>query len=45
MDLFCKLMQHNILYKMGYDVEVIDYYPERLHLIGMLKELKTEANY
>ena len=26
-----------VLMKMGYDVEIIDYYPERLHMNGMLK--------
>ncbi|SCN26550.1 Polysaccharide pyruvyl transferase [Clostridium sp. N3C] len=32
-----------IIQKMGYDVEVIDYYPERLHLIGMLKRIKDRG--
>ena len=26
----------------GFDVETIDYYPERLHILGMLKRLKTK---
>ena len=26
----------------GFEVETIDYYPERLHLFGMLKRLKNK---
>lgn len=32
-----------IIEKLGYKVEVIDYYPERLHLIGMLKRIKDRG--
>lgn len=28
----------------GFEVEVIDYYPERLHLMGMLKRLKNKKD-
>ena len=31
-----------VLMKMGYDVEIIDYYPERLHMNGMLKRIKNK---
>lgn len=32
-----------VLKKMGYDVEFIDYYPERLHMTGMLKRIKNKS--
>lgn len=31
-----------ILEKLGYTVEFIDYYPERLHMLGMLKRIKNK---
>lgn len=31
-----------VLKKLGYDVEFIDYYPERLHMLGMLKRIKNK---
>ena len=31
-----------ILEKLGYKVEFIDYYPERLHMLGMLKRIKNK---
>ncbi len=34
-----------VLMKMGYDVEIIDYYPERLHMNGMLKRIKNKSKY
>lgn len=33
-----------ILEKLGYNVEFIDYYPERLHMLGMLKRIKNKNN-
>lgn len=32
------------LENMGYDVEFLDYYPERMHLLGMLKRIKNKNN-
>lgn len=29
--------------KLGYDVEFIDYYPERMHILGMLKRIKNKG--
>lgn len=29
--------------KLGYDVEFIDYYPERMHMFGMLKRIKNKS--
>lgn len=31
-----------ILEKLGYEVEFIDYYPERLHMVGMLRRIKNK---
>lgn len=31
-----------ILEKLGYNIEFIDYYPERLHMLGMLKRIKNK---
>ena len=33
-----------VLENMGYDVEFLDYYPERMHLLGMLKRIKNKNN-
>lgn len=33
-----------ILKKMGYNVEFIDYYPERMHMFGMLKRIKNKGD-
>lgn len=32
-----------VLEKLGYQVEFIDYYPERLHMLGMLKRIKNKS--
>lgn len=32
------------LIKLGYDVEFIDYYPERMHILGMLKRIKNKKD-
>ncbi len=32
-----------ILEKLGYKVEFIDYYPERMHMLGMLKRIKNKS--
>lgn len=29
--------------RLGYDVEFIDYYPERMHMLGMLKRIKNKG--
>ena len=34
-----------ILEKLGYTVEFIDYYPERLHMLGMLKRIKNKSKH
>lgn len=34
-----------ILEKLGYSVEFIDYYPERLHMLGMLKRIKNKNKH
>ena len=34
-----------ILEKLGYEVEFIDYYPERLHMLGMLKRIKNKNKH
>lgn len=31
-----------VLEELGYEVEIIDYYPERLHMKGMLKRIKNK---
>ncbi len=31
-----------VLEKLGYEVEFIDYYPERMHMLGMLKRIKNK---
>lgn len=33
-----------VLEKKGYDVEFIDYYPERMHMLGMLKRIKNKGD-
>ena len=33
-----------VLEKKGYDVEFIDYYPERMHMFGMLKRIKNKGD-
>lgn len=33
----------SILKKRGYEVEFIDYYPERMHMLGMLKRIKNKS--
>lgn len=33
-----------ILQKLGCNVEFIDYYPERMHMVGMLKRIKNKSN-
>lgn len=33
-----------IIKKLGYDIEFIDYYPERMHMMGMLKRIKNKKN-
>lgn len=33
-----------ILEKMGNEVEFVDYYPERMHMLGMLKRIKNKSN-
>ena len=33
-----------ILEDKGYDVEFIDYYPERMHMLGMLKRIKNKSS-
>lgn len=32
-----------IMKKLGNDVEIIDYYPERMHMLGMLKRIKNKS--
>ena len=32
-----------ILEKLGYEVEFVDYYPERMHMLGMLKRIKNKS--
>ncbi len=32
-----------ILEKLGHEVEFIDYYPERMHMLGMLKRIKNKS--
>lgn len=32
-----------IIEKMGFDAEFIDYYPERMHMLGMLKRIKNKS--
>lgn len=34
----------NVLENRGFDVEFIDYYPERMHMLGMLKRIKNKTN-
>ena len=34
----------SILTKKGYEVEFIDYYPERMHMLGMLKRIKNKSD-
>lgn len=31
-----------VLQKLGYEAEFIDYYPERMHMLGMLKRIKNK---
>ncbi len=33
-----------VLTQKGYEVEFIDYYPERMHMLGMLKRIKNKSN-
>ena len=32
-----------IMEKLGYEVEFVDYYPERMHMLGMLKRIKNKS--
>ena len=34
----------NKINKLGYESEIIDYYPERLTMLGMLKRIKNKSN-